>query len=555
MALPKRSTQTQNQTASNQNLKQRVITCLNKLSDRDTQTIATAELESIARNLNHESFLPFLNCIYDTDSSEKTPVRKQCVKILGFLSENHGDSLNPFVNKMVLNIIKRLRDSDTAVRLACIDSVALMVNQIENVPFTSFTKPLMEAIQFEQDYNIQIGAAVCLSSVIESSNNPELVQLRRVLPKLIKLLKSDSFKAKPALITLIGSIIGVGGIVSNVLENLIPCLIEFLSNEDWNTRKAAAETFAKLGVKEKDILVEFKSPCLNAFESRRFDKVKVVRDRMNEMIEVWKDIPECVNEISSPSLSKSSSSTENFSSRSSSTTTTDESHRGSRRKSSPISKSPPRDSPATTNMTARKKSNNDVKSSPVLFRKLDFNNKMVDDQNTSSTEEELSEINLGNQELIEEKIIGCLKVENKRVPLSNKSEGKMQKISMDKAGSRVFPVQEEDNSESKASVSRVRKEFDDNEKDNEEIFLIRQQLLHIENQQSNLFDILQKLIGSSRNGIKSLETRVLGLEMALDGISYDLAMSSRRVPDGECWSGRFGIQSPLFQDDYRRYEE
>ncbi|RZC59070.1 hypothetical protein C5167_006369 [Papaver somniferum] len=548
MALPKRSTQTQNQTASTQNLKQRVITCLNKLSDRDTQTIATAELESIARNLSHESFLPFLNCIYDTDSSEKTPVRKQCVKILGFLSETHGDSLNPFVNKMVLNIIKRLRDSDTAVRLACVDSISAMVNQIENVPFTSFTKPLMEAIQFEQDYSIQIGAALCLSSVIEGSNDPELVQLRRVLPKLIKLLKSDSFKAKPALITLIGSIIGVGGIVSNVLENLIPCLIEFLSNEDWNTRKAAAETFSKLGVKEKDILVEFKSPCLNAFESRRFDKVKVVRDRMNEMIEVWKDIPECVNEISSPSLSKSSSSTENFSSRSSSTITTDESHRGSRKKSSPISKSPPRDSPSTTTTTARKKSNNDVKSSPVLFRKLDFNNKMVDDQNASSTEEELSEINLGSRELIEEKIIGCLKVQNKRVPLSNKS-------GMDKAGSRVFAVQEEDNSESKASVSCVTKELDDNEKDNEEILLIRKQLLHIENQQSNLFDILQRFIGSSRNGIKSLETRVLGLEMALDGISYDLAMSSRRVPDGECWSGRFGIQSPLFQDDYRRYEE
>ncbi|KAI3931399.1 hypothetical protein MKX01_040316 [Papaver californicum] len=389
MALPKRSTPTQNQTASTHNLKQRVITCLNKLSDRDTQTIATTELESIARNLSHESFLPFLNCIYDTDSSEKTPVRKQCVKILGFLSETHGDSLIPFANKMVLNIIKRLRDSDTSVRLACIDSVSVMVNQIENVPFTSFTKPLMEAIQIEQDYNILIGAALCLSSVIEGCNDPELVQLRRALPRLIKLLKSDSFKAKPALITLIGSIIGAGGFVSNVLEILIPCLIDFLSNEDWNTRKAAAETFAKLGAKEKDMLVEFKSPCLNAFESRRFDKVKVVRDRMNEMIKVWKDIPECVIEISSPSLSKSSSSTENFSSRSSSTTTTDESHRGSRRKSSPIGKSPPRDSPSLTTTTARKKSN-DVKSSPVLFRKLDFNNKMDDDQNLSSTEEELS---------------------------------------------------------------------------------------------------------------------------------------------------------------------
>ena len=40
---------------------------------------------------------------------------------------------------------------------------------------------------------------------------------------------------------------------------------------------------------------------------------------------------------------------------------------------------------------------------------------------------------------------------------------------------------------------------------------------------------LQKFIGSSENGMRSLETRVHGLELALDDISYDLAVTSGRI--------------------------
>jgi len=40
---------------------------------------------------------------------------------------------------------------------------------------------------------------------------------------------------------------------------------------------------------------------------------------------------------------------------------------------------------------------------------------------------------------------------------------------------------------------------------------------------------LQKFIGSSENGLRSLETRVHGLELALDDISYDLAVTSGRM--------------------------
>lgn len=39
-------------------------------------------------------------------------------------------------------------------------------------------------------------------------------------------------------------------------------------------------------------------------------------------------------------------------------------------------------------------------------------------------------------------------------------------------------------------------------------------------------------MGSSQNGMRSLETRVHGLELALDEISFDLAMSTGRMSKG-----------------------
>ncbi|KAJ0430718.1 putative MT-associated protein TORTIFOLIA1/SPIRAL2 [Helianthus annuus] len=89
--------------------------------------------------------------------------------------------------------------------------------------------------------------------------------------RIEKLLKVDGYKAKAALLTALGSVIG---------------------SEDWSVRKAAAEALEKLAVVERDLLLEFKSEGLKTSEAKKFDKVKVVRD---QMIEAWKairDVPE-----------------------------------------------------------------------------------------------------------------------------------------------------------------------------------------------------------------------------------------------------------------------
>lgn len=87
-------------------------------------------------------------------------------------------------------------------------------------------------------------------------------------------MKYDGFKAKPAVLTLIGSVIGSGGASGQgALKSLVPCLVGFLSSEDWAARKAAAEALAKLAVVERDTLSEFKAGSLRTFENRKFDKV------------------------------------------------------------------------------------------------------------------------------------------------------------------------------------------------------------------------------------------------------------------------------------------
>jgi HEAT repeat protein len=257
-----------------QNLKHRVFTCLTKLSDRDTHSIAASELESIARTLDPTQFTTFLSCIQSTDPSDKSPVRKQCVSLLAVLSETHGNALYPYLSKMLSSVTRRLRDPDSSVRSACVNSVAALSSHVTKPPFVSFLKPLADALFTEQDPNAQIGAALCLASAIDAAPDPDPARLARLLPRFEKLLKCESFKAKAALLALICSVVSVGAASFNgALRNLVPCLVEFLSNDDWTARKAAAEALLSLAVVERDSLQEYKPGCVKVFESRRYDKV------------------------------------------------------------------------------------------------------------------------------------------------------------------------------------------------------------------------------------------------------------------------------------------
>ncbi|KAG1364023.1 putative TORTIFOLIA1-like protein 5 [Cocos nucifera] len=276
-------------------LRQRVNRCLTKLSDRDTEAMAASELDSIAKSLTPDSFLPFLSAIADTRPADKTPLRRHSLRLISLLSHSHpASSLAPHLPRMLAAALRRLRDPDSSVRAACVDAVRSMAASHPAAVAPVLLRPLASALLHEQDRCAQIASAFCLAAAINAASTDQDLahHLQRLLPHLVKLLRSNAFKAKPALLSLLGSVAGVGGASTpTLLGLLVSCLAEFLSSEDWAARKAAAEALSLLAVSEKDRLAGFKSSCLSSFENRRFDKVKIVRESMNRMLEVWKDIP------------------------------------------------------------------------------------------------------------------------------------------------------------------------------------------------------------------------------------------------------------------------
>ncbi|XVF02341.1 hypothetical protein REPUB_Repub04eG0167400 [Reevesia pubescens] len=524
-------------------LKQRVIACLNKLADRDTLALASAELESIARNLTVDSIPPFLNCIHNTDSSSKSPVRRQCVSLLTLMSHSHGNTLSPHLSKMVSTLARRLRDPDSSVRSACVEATTAMSSHITKPPFSVLSKPLIEMLVVEQDVNSQIGAAMCLAAAIEAAPDPETEQLRKVLPKLGKLVRNESFKAKAAVFGVIGSVASVGGAGSKgVLDWLVPCAVESLSNEDWGTRKAAAEALGKMAVAEKELATAYKAACLVALENKRFDKVKNVRETMNRSLDLWKEVHGVCEVASAPSQSDSSS-LDNGSLGCFSSVTKSVNDFGFRtpqsKKVVPTSRSPPSD--ASTVPTAKKetplKSNNRNGNTSILGRldrskPSDRKIEIAEPKSLISgsyADDNIKKSNLGILESREIGDSGNFRPERKPVLFGKVHDEKVQKFGGLRSGSRVVPFHDEENLD--VDDENAALEVDENPKDIEDLSLIREQLAQIEDQQSNLLNLLQKFIGSSQSGINSLETRVNGLEMALDEICYDLAVSSGRIPN------------------------
>eukprot|EP00249_Psilotum_nudum_P010806 c22779_g1_i1 orf=2-2581(-) len=292
-------------------LKQRILAALSKLADRDTQHIAVEELEHIAESLSPEGLSVCLSCLYDIDLRQKSAVIKERMKMLGTLATLHGNLLTVHLPKIVANVVRRLRDSDSSIRDACVETMGTLASKVappalsvgayggaENGvaaafagPLGVFFKPLFDALN-EQNRGVQVGAAMCLARVIESMKNPHPAALQRLCPRIVKNLKSPNFSAKAALLSVIASIAQAGGAASyRCLSMLVLCVQEALKSTDWATRKAAAETFASMASNMGSSLASFKDSALNALESCRFDKVKPVRDSIAITLQVWKNIP------------------------------------------------------------------------------------------------------------------------------------------------------------------------------------------------------------------------------------------------------------------------
>ncbi|EAZ00335.1 hypothetical protein OsI_22351 [Oryza sativa Indica Group] len=426
-------------------LKQRVNRCLLRLSDRDTEAMAAAELDGIARGLEADELPAFLAAVSDARPTDRTPLRRHSLRLLALLAAEHPrDAVEPLV------------------------------------------------------------------------------------PRL----------AKPELISIIGAASAASG--GGAAATAVPSLRDALTGEDWAARKAAAEALALLALEHGDNLVEQKPSCIAVFEAKRFDKVKIVRESMNRMIEAWKEIPDMDEEVCSSDVPPSPQSQ----TRSSSTDSASDGRYpadslGSnsvqsvrRRNLSPTKKSPPRE--ALHNVSNRRTSSSSIgnkKNSPPSRHNSGQAKNFECKVNVTDAPDATPIKTVTEEKLLKDGNVRA-RLEARRVLFQKNGEERYNKVPGLKSGSRVVPYNGDDDSEEIAESEDVHEEFQSGHKE-EDLSKIRMQLVQIENQQTSLLNLLQKFMGSSQNGIRSLETRVNGLEMALDEISRDLAASSGRMPSSE----------------------
>ncbi|KAL5569705.1 hypothetical protein UlMin_026280 [Ulmus minor] len=99
----------------------------------------------------------------------------------------HGGLMPPHPPKMVASIVKRLKDPNSVIRDACLETVGIMASESSNGLFLALLRPLFEAMG-EQNKQLQAGLALSI--------------LQWMLNQTSKLLKNPHFMAKPTVIQL-----------------------------------------------------------------------------------------------------------------------------------------------------------------------------------------------------------------------------------------------------------------------------------------------------------------------------------------------------------------
>ncbi|GFS36486.1 ARM repeat superfamily protein [Actinidia rufa] len=251
-------------------LKQRVVFALNKLADNDTYQIGVEDLEKTIECLNSDGVAPFLSWLLDTDSEQKSVVRKECIRLMGVLVTILEGIVGPHLGKMVASIVKRLKEPDAVVRDACVETIGVLTSKLSNDQgendgiFVALVKPLFEALG-EQNKQVQAGAALCLAHVIDNTNDPPVSILQRM-----------GCPRPPA---------------QSNLFSAMSSIQEAVKNSDWTTRKAASLSLGEIASSGGSFFSSFKSSCIRSLESCRFDKVKPVRDTVLQALHLGRSLP------------------------------------------------------------------------------------------------------------------------------------------------------------------------------------------------------------------------------------------------------------------------
>lgn len=568
-------------------LKQRILTALSKLSDRDTHQIAIDDLEKIIQSISPEAIPMLLNCLYDSSADPKPAVKKESLRLLTVVCASHSDSTSTHLTKIIAHIIRRVKDSDSGVKDSCRDAIGALSAQYlkgdgsggDNGGLGSvvalFVKPLFEAMG-EQNKGVQSGAALCMAKMVECAASPPIMAFQKLCPRICKLLNNPNFLAKASLLPVVSNLSQVGAIGQQSLEHLLPSIHELLGSTDWATRKAAADALSALALHSSNFITDGGASTLAVLEACRFDKIKPVRDSMTEALQLWKKLAgktdaaaESQNasqdgenhepaELSQKSELKSANSPQGG--RSLDKDKSDESipipNSASKTKCGSISDK------AAVILKKKVPALTDKELNPEFFQKLETRGsgdlpvevvlprRHASSSNTNDEKSEPDGSNAGGRSSRVESTNtdDFQRAFNKFRDSERAQMGKMRdyddaerdkwhegKLNGRDSRTRAYNVNDQ-NDISQRESSVARSDFSKMDAQSESAFInnkgswsaIQRQLLQLERQQAHLMNMLQDFMGGSHDSMITLENRVRGLERVVEDMARDLSVSSGR---------------------------
>ncbi|KAL4325806.1 hypothetical protein GQ457_11G012840 [Hibiscus cannabinus] len=546
-------------------LKQRILTSLSKLSDRDTYQIAVEDLEKTIECLSPDSLPMLLNCLFDSSNDPKQAVKKESLRLLSVLCNCHGELAASHLTKIIPHIVKRLKDADSGVRDACRDSIgALSAQYLKGESGGNmvglFVKPLFDAMG-EQNKGVQSGAATCLAKMVECASDPPLAAFQKLCPRIRKLLNNQNFMAKASLLAVVASLSQVGAIPPQSLEALLPSIHECLGSTDWATRKAAADALSALALHSGNLVADRASSTVTVLEGCRFDRMKPVRDSMTEALQLWKNIAGEGEERTADDQKALSRDGDNAQSAES--------------PEKNVSKNPTTGDNKTlaSDSVSEGKGGSIIDKAVVILKKKapaftdrELNPEFFQKLETRSTDDlpvevvvprrYLNSSNLRSQEESESNDpatkrrlsgVGNSQTDDFHASSSSKNrnierrasgmrdkwpEEKVNGNDLRKRASDAddrIDVNQRESSEKRFSFSKVDEQSEGSFISNKGSWLaIQRQLVQLERQQGHLMNMLQDFMGGSHDSMVTLENRVRGLERIVEDMARDLPISSGR---------------------------
>ncbi|KAI3753902.1 hypothetical protein L2E82_25967 [Cichorium intybus] len=482
-------------------LKQRILTSLSKLSDRDTHQIAVEDLEKIIQTLSPDGITMLLNSLYEaTNDANKPAVKKEAIRLLFFVCSTHTESAASHLTKIIAHIVKRLKDSDSGVKDACRESIGqlsslyLKGDGSDNIGsvVSLFVKPLFEALN-DQNKGVQAGSAMCMAKMVEMASDPPISAFQKLCSRICKYLHNPNFLAKAALLQVVSSLSQVGAISSQGLELLLQSIHDCLNNTDWATRKAAADALNALALHSSNLITGKTSSTITALEACRFDKIKPARDSIVEALQQWQGLAGGSEEQKTHGNH-------------------DGEHSESAKSDDKKTEAPVKnDEPEKTVGILKKKAPglSDKELNPEFFQRLE--------RRVSGEVEVVVPLRFIKSQNDQNDLNGEDSVLNdtESLPHSKDSHQKTERATATGGPSR-------------------RREYDDMNDQRDGIrtnkgnwLAIQRQLLQLERQQAHLMNMLQDFMGGSHDGMVTLENRVRGLERVVEDMARDLSINRR----------------------------